>query len=236
MPTGDGRHPAVVVVHGVPGPPEAPDARDWPLYRGYGALLAEAGVLAAIPRLTVASPDDLYTVAARVAATAELLRADPRVDPDRLGLWFFSGAGLLLGDWLRDPPVWLRGVAATYPLLAPLPGWPPVDPRFRPIDALDLPADQDATTASGTASPDDAERPEGAARPTLVLTRAGRERPEVAPTIEAFTAVARQRGIPLCVVDVPNGQHGFDALDHTEESRAAVRTARDTLITLLTAP
>ncbi|MEV4820019.1 hypothetical protein [Micromonospora tulbaghiae] len=251
VPTGDGRHPAVVVVHGVPGPPEAPDARDWPLYRGYGALLAEAGVLAAIPRLTVASPDDLYTVAARVAATAELLRADPRVDPDRLGLWFFSGAGLLLGDWLRDPPVWLRGVAATYPLLAPLPGWPPVDPRFRPIDALDLPADQGATTASGTASRDDAERPEaaspdganvdaahaeGAAGPTLVLTRAGRERPEVAPTIEAFTVVARRRGIPLCVVDVPNGQHGFDALDHTEESRAAVRTAHETLLTLLTTP
>ncbi|MFG1935714.1 hypothetical protein [Micromonospora tulbaghiae] len=262
VPTGDGRHPAVVVVHGVPGPPEAPDARDWPLYRGYGALLAEAGVLAAIPRLTVASPDDLYTVAARVAATAELLRADPRVDPDRLGLWFFSGAGLLLGDWLRDPPVWLRGVAATYPLLAPLPGWPPVDPRFRPIDALDLPAgaahspahpvaappsdaaapvdaDVDVTRAASSSSDvagSDAARAEGAARPTLVLTRAGRERPEVAPTIEAFTVVARRRGIPLCVVDVPNGQHGFDALDHTEESRAAVRTARDTLITLLTAP
>ncbi|WBC01240.1 hypothetical protein [Micromonospora sp. WMMA1976] len=267
VPTGDGRHPAVVVVHGVPGPPEAPDARDWPLYRGYGALLAEAGVLAAIPRLTVASPDDLYTVAARVAAAAELLRADPRVDADRIGLWFFSGAGLLIGDWLRDPPAWLRGVAATYPLLAPLPGWPPVDPRFRPVDALDLPTDPDAATPSGTASPDDADidaaqpdaastgvdptRPdatspdaanvdaahaEGAARPTLVLTRAGRERPEVAPTVEAFTAVARRRGIPLCVVDVPNGQHGFDALDHTEEARAAVRTARDTLIALLTAP
>ncbi|MFJ8830630.1 hypothetical protein [Micromonospora aurantiaca] len=245
VPAGDGRHPAVVVVHGVPGPPEAPDARDWPLYRGYGALLAEAGVLAAIPRLTVASPDDLYTVATRVAAAAELLRADPRVDADRLGLWFFSGAGLLIGDWLRDPPAWLRGVAATYPLLAPLPGWPPVDPRFRPIDALDLPTDPDAVTPSGTASPDDANvdaanvdaaHAEGAARPTLVLTRAGRERPEVAPTIEAFTVVARRRGIPLCVVDVPDGQHGFDALDHTDESRAAVRTARDTLIALLTAP
>ncbi|MCT2280926.1 hypothetical protein M3G91_25270 [Micromonospora chalcea] len=277
VPAGDGRHPAVVIVHGVPGPPEAPDARDWPLYRGYGALLAEAGVLAAIPRLTVASPDDLYTVAARVAAAAELLRADPRVDPDRLGLWFFSGAGLLLGDWLRDPPVWLRGVAATYPLLAPLPGWPPVDPRFRPIDALDLPAptgDATATparadfggadiepvptgdaasggTGTGSARTDDAAsggtgidpartgeaaRPDEAARPTLVLTRAGRERPEVAPTIEAFTAVARRRGIPLHVVDVPNGQHGFDALDHTEESRTAVRTARDTLLNLLTAP
>jgi len=233
VPTGDGQHPAVVIVHGVPGPPEAPDARDWPLYRGYGALLAERGVLAAIPQLTVASPDDLYAVAARVAAAAELLRADPRVDAERLGLWFFSGAGLLLGDWLRQPPRWLRGLAATYPLLAPLPGWPPVDPRFRPIDALDLPADQDAAAPSGTASADDTGV---GARPTLVLTRAGRERPEVAPTIEAFTVVARRRGIPLHVVDVPNGQHGFDALDHTEESRAAVRTARDTLLDLLTAP
>ncbi|MEU8072210.1 hypothetical protein AB0B20_20890 [Micromonospora sp. NPDC049151] len=240
VPTGDGRHPAVVVVHGVPGPPDAPDARDWPLYRGYGALLAEAGVLAAIPRLTVASPDDMYAVAARVADAAAQLRADPRVDPDRLGLWFFSGAGLLLGDWLRDPPAWLRGVAATYPLLAPLPGWPPVDPRFRPIDALDPPADAvvDAARGEGATRPaEGAARPaEGAARPALVLTRAGRERPEVAPTIEAFTAVARRRGIPLHVVDVPNGQHGFDALDHTEESRAAVRTARDTLLTLLTTP
>ncbi|WP_431879979.1 hypothetical protein [Micromonospora marina] len=229
VPAGDGRRPAVVVVHGVPGPPEAPDARDWPLYRGYGALLAEAGVLAAVPRLTVASPDDLYAVAARVAAAAELLRADPRVDADRLGLWFFSGAGLLLGDWLRDPPAWLRGVAATYPLLAPLPGWPPVDPRFRPVDALDPPT-------GGEGARVEAPQVEGAARPTLVLSRAGRERPEVAPTVEAFTVVARRRGIPLCVVDVPNGQHGFDALDHTEESRAAVRTARDTLLALLTAP
>ncbi|WP_431902245.1 hypothetical protein [Micromonospora chalcea] len=250
VPTGDGRHPAVVIVHGVPGPPDAPDARDWPLYRGYGALLAERGVLAAIPQLTVAGPDDLYAVAARVAAAAELLRADPRVDADRLGLWFFSGAGLLLGDWLRDPPRWLRGLAATYPLLAPLPGWPPVDPRFRPIDALDLPAPtgdatatparpDDTTTPGSVASGGtgiDAARPAEPARPTLVLTRAGRERPEVAPTIEAFTVVARRRGIPLHVVDVPNGQHGFDALDHTEESRAAVRTARDTLLDLLSAP
>ncbi|WP_259275918.1 alpha/beta hydrolase family protein [Micromonospora chalcea] len=240
VPTGDGQHPAVVIVHGVPGPPDAPDARDWPLYRGYGALLAERGVLAAIPQLTVASPDDLYAVAARVAAAAELLRADPRVDAERLGLWLFSGAGLLLGDWLRDPPRWLRGLAATYPLLAPLPGWPPVDPRFRPIDALDLPPVQDAAAPSGTASPDgtgaEATQAEDVARPTLVLTRAGRERPEVAPTIEAFTVVARRRGIPLHVVDVPNGQHGFDALDHTEESRAAVRTARDALLDLLTAP
>ncbi|WP_405090352.1 hypothetical protein OG767_22305 [Micromonospora sp. NBC_01392] len=214
LPTGDGPHPAVVVVHGVPGPPDAPDARDWPLYRGYGALLADQGVVVALPRLAVTSPDDLRTVAARVADAADLLRADPRVDPQRLALWFFSGAGLLLGDWLRDPPRWLRGLAATYPLLAPLPEWPPVDPRFHPLDAL--------TTVD-------------AGRPPLVLTRAGRERPEVTSTIAAFTAAATRHGLPLHLVDVPDGRHGFDALDHTEESRAAVRAARDALLALLTA-
>ncbi|QLQ40558.2 hypothetical protein [Micromonospora robiginosa] len=218
LPTGDGRRPAVVVVHGVPGPPDAPDARDWPLYRGYGALLAERGMVAAIPRLTVAHPDDLTTVADRVAGTADLLRADPRVDPDRLALWFFSGAGLLLGDWLRDPPRWLRGLAATYPLLAPLAEWPPVDPRFHPIDALD---------AAGA--------PVGASRAVpLVLTRVGRDRPEVASSAGAFLAVATRHGTPVRIVDVPNGQHGFDALDHTEESRTAVRAARDALFDLLT--
>ncbi|PTA42341.1 hypothetical protein [Micromonospora sp. RP3T] len=214
LPTSDGPHPAVVVVHGVPGPPDAPDARDWPLYRGYGALLADQGVVVALPRLAVTSPDDLRTVAARVADAADLLRADPRVDPQRLALWFFSGAGLLLGDWLRDPPHWLRGLAATYPLLAPLPDWPPVDPRFHPLDAL----------ATGDAG-----------RPPLVLTRAGRDRPEVTSTIAAFTAAATRRGLPLHLVDVPDGRHGFDALDHTEESRVAVRAARDALLDLLTA-
>ncbi|WBB75513.1 hypothetical protein O7602_08380 [Micromonospora sp. WMMD1128] len=209
---GGGGHTAIVVVHGVPGPPDAPDARDWPLYRGYGALLAENGAVVAIPRLTVASPDDLTTVAARITDTADLVRADPRVDSERVALWFFSGAGLLIGDWLRDPPRWLRGLAATYPLLAPLPEWPPVDSRFHPIDVL----------ATG-----------GATLPPLVLSRVGRERPEVDAGVTAFTAAASRRGLPLHVVDVPNGRHGFDALDHSEESRAAVRAALFHLLTAL---
>ncbi|SCG78844.1 hypothetical protein [Micromonospora humi] len=305
LPPGDGQHPAVVVVHGVPGPPEAPDARDWPLYRGYGALLAERGVVAAIPRLTVTHPDDLTTVADRIAGTADLLRADPRVDRDRLALWFFSGAGLLLGDWLRDPPRWLRGLAATYPLLAPLPEWPPVDPRFHPIDALGPtearatsphpldsasshpldstsphPLDSASSHPLGStgdqpgAGPDPIARvdagpggsaaprpvdpnqppaghggggvgeqgitrgvPAGAARSVpLVLTRVGRDRPAVASSIDTFLAAAARHGTPVRVVDVPHGQHGFDALDHTDESRAAVRTARDALLDLLTHP
>ncbi|MFE9690717.1 hypothetical protein [Micromonospora sp. NPDC005806] len=212
LPSGDGPHPAVVLVHGAPFPPAAPDPREWLLYRGYGALLAEQGVVAAVPSLPVHMPAGPPEAAALVAAV-DLVRADKRVDPERLALWFFSGSGLLLGDWLREPPPWLRGLAATYPLLAPLPGWA-VEPRYRPLDAL---AEADAP-------------------PPLVLTRAGQERPDVAATIEAFLAEAARRGTPVRVLDVPDGRHGFDALDHTDQSRTAVRAARDEILRLLTAP
>jgi hypothetical protein len=46
------------------------------------------------------------------------IRRDPRVTADRIAVWVFSGAGLMLADRLRTPPTWLRCGAATYPLLA----------------------------------------------------------------------------------------------------------------------
>ncbi|MGH3395795.1 MAG: hypothetical protein ACRDPO_14005 [Streptosporangiaceae bacterium] len=78
---------------------------------------------------------DYARAATDVAAALQAVRADPRIDAGRIALWFFSGGGLLLADWLRAPPDWLRCVAASYPLLAPLPDWT-VDPRFRPAEAV----------------------------------------------------------------------------------------------------
>ncbi|MEJ7689988.1 MAG: hypothetical protein WKF76_05900 [Nocardioidaceae bacterium] len=64
-----------------------------------------------------------------VAGVIDSVRAHPRVDPDRVVLWGFSGAGMLLGPWLADPPAFLRGVAASYPTCRPLQPVqdPPVD-------------------------------------------------------------------------------------------------------------
>jgi hypothetical protein len=61
-------------------------------------------------------------------------------------------------DWLRAPPPWLRCTAASYPILAPLPGWD-VDPRFRPAEVVS-----------------------GAGASPIVLTRVGHEDPHVAAT------------------------------------------------------
>jgi acetyl esterase/lipase len=203
--------PAIVFVHGGPIPADLrPTPRDWPVYRGYGSLAAMRGVVGVTVDHRLYDTADYPLAAADVAAAVQAARADLRVDADRIAIWFFSGGGLLLADWLRMPPNWLRCVAVTYPLLAPLPGRT-VDPRFRPTEAVEM-----------------------AGALPIVLTRVGRERPPVADTVEAFVVAARTCEVRLDVVDVPHGRHGFDMIDHTDESRKAVEHAFETVLAELT--
>lgn len=128
------------------------------------------------------------------------LRPTPRDWP------IYSGGGPLSADWLREPPEWLRCVALTYPLLAPLPGWPQ-DPRFLPVEAV--------AHAAGLA---------------IVLTRVGLEQPQVAEGVGAFVAAA---GTRLEIIEVPLGHHGFDHLDDDDDSRAAITRAVDLVLATL---
>jgi acetyl esterase/lipase len=100
-------------------------------------------------------------------------------------------------------------VAASYPALAAAPKWN-VDPRFRPVEAL---------AAAGVLP--------------IVLTRVGLERPQLAAGVEAFIDAAQECGARLEIIDVPRGQHGFDTLDHTDESRLAVTRALDAVLARL---
>jgi dienelactone hydrolase len=219
-PASDVPLPAVVIVHGGPIPATlSPTPRDWPMYRGYGALLAAAGIVAATVDHRfhpIKSPDGITfgyaTAAADITDAIEAVRSDPRVDGDRVVLWFFSGGGLLSGDWLRERPPWLRGIVFSYPGLAPLPGWPS-DPRFQPIEAVAEP---------------------GPAMPPIILTRVGLERPDIAETVVRFLAAATASDVTVEIIDVPNGHHSFDVLDHSGESRAAVERATIRVRELLT--
>ncbi|GAA4601406.1 dienelactone hydrolase [Actinoplanes octamycinicus] len=200
--------PAILFVPGGPLPAEVrPGQRDWPMFRGYGALAASRGAVGAVVDHHMDSPDQYAVGAAQVEAALESLRSDERVDETRLALWFFSGGSLLAADWLREPPSWLRALAFNYPLLAPFPGWP-VEPRFDPIGAV----------AQAGELP-------------IVLTRVGQEDAGIAGTVEAFVEAAGKAN--LAIVDVPGGHHSFDVVDHTEESRAAVVRAMDLVFATL---
>ncbi|MFC5720709.1 alpha/beta fold hydrolase [Streptomyces gamaensis] len=203
VPDADGPRPAIVFVHGGPVPAEArPTPRDWPTFVGYGQYVASQGLVGVTLDHRLHALTDHARAAEDIAAAVELVRADPRVDAERVALWFFSGGGLLSADWLAAPPPWLRCVAATYPVLAPLPGWGMAASRFRPAAVLG-----------------------GAGKLPFVLIRVGQEMPEIAAMVEEFLQAAEDCDAAVEVIDVPEAHHGFETLDHTEETRAAVRHA-----------
>ncbi|MFI2780494.1 alpha/beta fold hydrolase [Streptomyces sp. ALB3] len=205
--------PAVVLVHGGPVPREArPTPRDWPALTGYARYAAAEGVVGVTLDHRLHSVADYGTAAGDVADAVGRVRADPRVDGDRIALWFFSGSGPLTADWMRRTPPWLRCLAAHYPVMAPLPNWGRLDSRFHPAEAV----------AHAGSLP-------------LVLVRAGLETTAVAATVEEFMTAARTCGAAVEVVDVPNGHHDFETVDRTDESREAVQRAMRTVLRHLTA-
>jgi hypothetical protein len=204
LPDAAGRpSPAVVFVQDGPDP-SAP---------GYGSGVAARGVAGVTvdPGLD-GGPDAYGRADARVRAAIDRVRDDRRVDADRIALWFFGDSGLLSAEWLRTPPPWLRCLALTDPLLDAPPGRP-VWPRFRPITAVEVVG---AAAAAGVA---------GAMRAgelPIVLTRADRERPEIATAVEAFVAAAEAADASLTIVHVATG-----------EARQAITAAVDRVLATL---
>jgi acetyl esterase/lipase len=199
-PASTARAGAILFVHGGPAPSDlAVPPRDWPVYQGYASAVAQRGLVGVtVDHRLSRGLDQLAAAADDVEAAVSVLRADPQVDPDRVALWFFAGAGLLAGEWLDSRPDWLRCVALTYPLLSAPPG---VDELVSAAEVIgkhhDLP---------------------------VLLTKVGLEREELAGPVAEFIAAA---GAAVEIIDVPSGQHGFDMLDHTAEARSAVTRALD---------
>lgn len=63
-----------------------------------------------------------------------------------------------------------------------------------------------------------------------MLTEVGRERPALAEAVTAFRSTRTSARAALEVIEVPNGTHGFDFRDHTDESRQAATSALDSVV------
>jgi dienelactone hydrolase len=193
LPAGDQPCPVVVLVHGGPVPAERPRRpRSWPAYRGYGSLLAAAGVTGVMFEHGYRSPADIDRAAEDVRRAVEVGRSHPAVDADRVVLWFFSGGGVLAGRWLAEPPDWLAGVVLTYPLLNHLPG---VTSRL-------------PTPVSVAAD----------VRTPVLLVRVEHELDVARPGQQEFLTACPD----VSVIDVPGGHHGFETIDDTSAARAAI--------------
>lgn len=201
LPNSSGPAPAVLLIHGVPYSTQGralPSA--WQIYRGYAGQLADRGCVATVVDHSPDGRPDNERSHAALSAAIESVRAHPRVNSDRVALWFFSGGSPLSAGFLLSPPDWLRCIALTYPALG----------------------DTELVTIRGTHP---AEAVKGARGLPIVMTVVGRELPDVALTQPPFIEAARAAGVELELIEVPNGRHGFDVLDHTDESRHAVAAA-----------
>ena len=190
--------PAVLMVHGGPLSPDLPARpRQWPAFQGYGALLANAGLVGAMFEHGFVDDDTLPRARADVQSALSRLRADPRVDPHRVGLWFFSAGGFLMGSFLDPVPDGVSAVAGTYAAVG--------DPELSDLGLVD-----GITAAPRSAVP-------------LLLVRPEHDFDWIVPITDDLLARCSEAGRPVNVIDVPGAHHGFETVDDTEASRDAIR-------------
>lgn len=191
--------PAVLMVHGGPVPRDHQvRPPQWPTFRGYGALLAQAGLVCGMFEHGFVDAETLGAAQENIRDAAATLRADSHVDPDRFGMWYFSAGGLFMGSVLADPAA--SGVAAVAGTYA-APASPYVDdPAFPP--------------ATATAELSDI--------PLLLVLPENDFEWIVTARTELLQRCASERRA-VDVIEVPGVHHGFETVDDTEESRDAIR-------------
>jgi dipeptidyl aminopeptidase/acylaminoacyl peptidase len=192
--------PAVLLVHGGPVPADRPvRPPQWPAFRAYAALLARAGLVGAMFEHGYVDDDALPQARENVRSTIDSLRRDPRVDPSRVGLWFFSAGGFLMGSFLDPAPEGVVAVAGTYAAV----GHPELA-GLGLIDALD--------SAPRSTAP-------------LLLVRPEHDFDWIAPFTDDLLSRCREAGRGVDVIDVPDAHHGFETVDDTDAARDAIRAS-----------
>ena len=59
--------------------------------------------------------------------------------------------------------------------------------------------------------------------PPFLLVRAGQDDPDLNQSIDEFSAAADAAGLPVELVELPDGHHAFDTVDDTDASRDTIR-------------
>lgn len=209
--------PAVIFIHGGYLPVDLPASalpREWGVFISYGRLMAASGLVGVTFNHRLfgsfnALPDsqadiaDLITYVRDHAVTLG-------IDKDHLTLWFFSGAGALMCNTIRDPQPYVRSVIAYYTILDlnpmrkdhPETASEEIARNFSPISCIE--------SAPQTIAP-------------MLVGRAGLDSPALNNSLDQFVQAALTRNWPVEVINHPQGHHGFDARDDNDRSREIIR-------------
>jgi acetyl esterase/lipase len=209
--TANERRPVVFFVHGGPlGVNPSPGAKDWLLFKSYGRLMAAKGLVGVVldHRYVSSKAKDLETSFSDVEAAIAFIRAHAaanHVDPDRVALWVFSGAGPHLSIGLRGNTPYIRCLISYYGVLdvgnhALGSGEPPQSmEKYSPIAYL---------------------QKSNGSLPSVLIAHAGLDR--VAGTsaaVDLFVAKMLAIGGDINLLVHPFGLHGFDAIDKDDQSK-----------------
>lgn len=202
------RVPGVVLIHGGPAPSDAGSGggirppRTWGVFQSYGELIAASGMVAVTFDHRYIGWAGLDQAAADIEAAVRFAREHAesfQLDPDRLALWAFSGAGVLLTPYLRQRLPYVRALAAYYPIFD-LADFRDVGPEL---------TDELVEKYSPAAAIRNVRGPV----PPLFLGRAGQDSPKLTQGVDRFVTAALAANLPLALMNHPGGRHGFDVLD-----------------------
>lgn len=194
--------PVVVLIHGGPVPGSV-RPKDWPAYQSYGRVLGASGVAAVTCNYRFPSPESLPAAAEDLAELLSHVRGRAKefaLNPDRMGLWAFSGGGPQLSFAVRESPAYIRCIVSFYARLDA----PSEQARYSPLAQLRATSKQ---------------------IPPMFIARAGKDFPEFNRSVDAFTDEARKRNAPVQVENYPEGVHAFDIVSDTDASRAVIAKA-----------
>ena len=208
-PRAAGPAPVIVFVPGGPVPKGA-RVRDWGVFTSYGRAAAAQGFVAVTIEHGFFGAAELPGAAANVAAAVTWVRshaAEIGADADRLAIWGFSGAGMLLAPTIADPPTSLRALVLFYPVLDIRPETLAARPDLGVYSAVSA-----LTARSAWTIP-------------LVIARAGKDDAQLNGAMERFAARALQLQAPLDLLVHPTGRHGFDVVDPDARTRDIIARA-----------
>jgi acetyl esterase/lipase len=201
LPAARGTYPVVLLVSGG----SVNDWRTAAFYTSFARVLAAEGIAAVNYDKRLARDRNSVPVASHDSlALVDHLKSNAAkygLDVSRLCTWHFSAGGTVAGTMLGEKSP-ASCVVLTYAMLSLGDG------------------DQDARLAPHSALVQARER--GDRLPPTLVVRAGRDAKTLNDSIDAFVAAALSKNAPVSLINYPAGDHGFEILNDTDETRRVI--------------